>query len=139
MGETPMPRKQDVAAAESSLQYVVLRHEGIPEPHFDLMMELKPEALLTTWRSDVWPLENKTRLTPLKEHRREYLSYEGELTGSRGHVRRVESGSVTLLHHGATMMIVRFHRPDGPQEWLIGIFPDHCVVFAPSGPAKASE
>jgi hypothetical protein len=112
------------------LQYVVLRHEGVAEPHFDIMFELERGALLTTWRSAIWPLQNKTRLTPLKDHRRDYLRYEGPLSDNRGQVRQVERGNLKLLHHGATMMIVELLRPGALEEWLIGIFPDHCVAFA---------
>jgi hypothetical protein len=32
-------------------RYVILRHEGIDQPHFDLMFEAAPGALLATWRS----------------------------------------------------------------------------------------
>jgi hypothetical protein len=76
------------------LQYVILRHEGIDSPHFDLMFEKSQGGLLATWRSDVWPIEQPTPVLRLADHRRDYLTYEGPLTGNRGSVRRVEAGAI---------------------------------------------
>ena len=88
------------------MRYVVLRHEGIPKPHFDLMLEREPDGPLATWRSPVWPLVNKTELVPLPDHRRDYLTYEGPLTDDRGHVKRVAEGTFEWLKQGLTMSIV---------------------------------
>ncbi len=79
------------------LQYVILRHEGIDSPHFDLMFETTAGGLLATWRSDAWPIEQPTPLLRLGDHRRDYLTYEGPLTGNRGSVRRVEAGAIARL------------------------------------------
>ena len=76
----------------ASLRYVVLRHEQIDEPHFDLMFETSPGSLLATWRSDEWPLTSRSHLEPLGDHRRAYLDYEGPVSGNRGGVRRVAAG-----------------------------------------------
>ena len=119
------------------LQYVVLRHEGIADPHYDLMLELAPGAALTTWRSLVWPLRNPTPLTPLDDHRREYLTYEGPLTGDRGAVRRVAGGSYELIHRGRVMLIVRLPGQQ-PDEWLIADAPGGSVAVPASGEAGAS-
>ena len=75
------------------LRYVVLRHEGVEEPHFDLMFETSPGSMLATWRSPQWPVEMLTPLTPLPDHRPWYLTYEGEVSGQRGWVRRTASGT----------------------------------------------
>ena len=79
-----------------ALRYVVLRHEGIAEPHFDLMFEFEPDLPLRTWQSPVWPITKRTRLTPLAPHRPAYLDYEGPVSGGRGHVRRVAGGTFTF-------------------------------------------
>lgn len=78
-----------------ALHYVILRHENIDAPHFDLMFETSPGSALATWRSDIWPIDRTIPLLRLGDHRRDYLTYEGPLTGNRGSVRRVESGSVS--------------------------------------------
>ena len=76
----------------SPVNYVILRHEGVADPHFDLMFETRPGSELATWRSDRWPIETPTPLKRLKDHRRIYLDYEGELSGHRGRVHRVNHG-----------------------------------------------
>jgi hypothetical protein len=88
------------ASAEET-QFVVLRHEGIAAPHFDLMIESSPGSKLTTWRSKEWPIERQTELTRIGEHRREYLDFEGDLSGNRGRVRRVASGICRVEKTGA--------------------------------------
>jgi hypothetical protein len=83
----PRPPKPD-----PQLKYVILRHEAIDSPHFDLMFETTPGSSLQTWRSEVWPIDQDTELVKLSDHRRDYLTYEGPISGDRGHVRRVASG-----------------------------------------------
>jgi hypothetical protein len=78
--------------SEAALRYVVLRHDGIPDPHFDLMFESEPGGALTTWRAPTWPITSRVELTPLGPHRREYLAYEGPVSGGRGFVVRIEAG-----------------------------------------------
>ena len=78
------------------LQYVILWHDGIREPHFDLMFETLPGSALSTWRSSAWPIESPTAVTRLKAHRRAYLEFEGELSERRGHVTRVGTGTCNV-------------------------------------------
>lgn len=75
------------------LRYAVLRHSEISEPHFDLMFETLPGSMLATWRSESWPIEQRTELRRLRDHRRLYLDYEGQLTDQRGTVYRVAEGT----------------------------------------------
>ena len=75
------------------LRYVVLRHEGVEPPHFDLMFETAEGSALATWRAAEWPLRMMLPLTHLPDHRPSYLTYEGELSNDRGWVRRVASGT----------------------------------------------
>lgn len=74
------------------LCYVILRHEGIPEPHFDLMFETAPGSALKTWRSPAWPIIKPTPLIALGDHRQSFLDYDGPLSNNRGHVRRIGRG-----------------------------------------------
>lgn len=85
-----MPRKSD------SLRFVVLYHTGFGEPHFDLMFETESGSTLTTWRSVAWPIDRPTRLIRLGAHRRDYLAYEGDVSGGRGQVRRVAQGACSI-------------------------------------------
>jgi hypothetical protein len=78
------------------MRYVVLRHEGVTDPHFDLMFESEPAGPLRTWRSPVWPIRERVRVVPLDLHRRAYLDYEGPVSGDRGYVTRVAAGTYDL-------------------------------------------
>ncbi len=91
---------------------VLLRHETRRGGHFDFMIEdpawlrmyasekgvgsLYRATPLLTWRCTLalaeWPAAQCVELEELPPHRREYLDYEGELTGDRGSVRRVDRG-----------------------------------------------
>jgi hypothetical protein len=73
-------------------RYAILHHQGVPEPHFDLLLEAEPGAGLLTWRIPCWPMELPTVAVPLPAHRVDYLSYEGPISGGRGWVKRVEGG-----------------------------------------------
>ena len=78
---------------EQPLRYVVLRHEGVDDPHYDVMFETAPDSPLATWRATEWPLRTGTPITHLPDHRPSYLHYEGELSDRRGWVRRVAAGT----------------------------------------------
>lgn len=45
-------------------------------------------------------------LTPLAEHRRAYLEYEGPVSGNRGAVRRVAGGSYKVLQNDPDTLVV---------------------------------
>jgi hypothetical protein len=75
-----------------SHRFVILRHEGVEQPHFDLMFETAPGSTLATWRSERWPMDRPTIVTRIGDHRATYLEYEGPLSDDRGHVKRVAGG-----------------------------------------------
>jgi len=81
----------------SLLRYVVLHHTGLEQPHFDVMMETAPGSPLASWRCAHWPPRPADAFMPLGDHRRDYLDYEGPVSGSRGHVRRVAAGRVQSI------------------------------------------
>ncbi len=85
-----------ISPTPPALRYVVLRHENIPDPHFDLMFETMPGSPLVAWRSPDWPIQTETSLIKLADHRREYLDYEGPIGGERGEVHRVTTGFYRL-------------------------------------------
>jgi hypothetical protein len=72
--------------------YRVLHHTGIPDPHYDLLLETSKKARLPTWRFPAWPIEKPTRVTRLEDHRRRYLSYTGKIDGNRGSVATKDFG-----------------------------------------------
>ena len=79
------------------LRYVVLHHTGHGPDHFDLMVEWSPgSALLATWRITPGRGDAETSAEQLDDHRRAYLDYEGEVSGGRGVVTRVDAGTCRL-------------------------------------------
>jgi hypothetical protein len=78
------------------LRYVILQHSDTSEPHFDLMVETLPGSMLATWRSEGWPIETRTPLKRLRDHRRLYLDYEGQLSEQRGSVYRIAEGNCSV-------------------------------------------
>jgi hypothetical protein len=75
------------------LRFAVLWHSGIEEPHFDFMVETRPGSDLATWRVGSWPIMQSTEAKRLKDHRRMFLDYQGQLSGHRGQVEKVAGGA----------------------------------------------
>jgi hypothetical protein len=76
-------------------RYVVLRHEGIANPHFDFMCENGAGSLLTL-RYQTWPPEDPQIFDRLPDHRIDYLTYEGPVSNNRGFVSRIAQGACTV-------------------------------------------
>jgi hypothetical protein len=83
--------------ADFPLRYVVLHHTGIDSPHFDFMVETALASRLATWRTSHWPVSAGQGFEPLDLHRREYLDYEGPVSGNRGHVKRIAVGCCRVV------------------------------------------
>jgi hypothetical protein len=91
-------------------RFVVLLHEvppGYPRgAHYDLMLEQGHS--LWTWACESLPgMEKTTPAQRLADHRREYLDYEGPVSGDRGHVTRVDSGDYELVASEPALLQVR--------------------------------
>jgi hypothetical protein len=72
-------------------RFVLLEHDH-PRPHWDLMLEAG--SVLWTWRLPQVPSPPCTLpVERLPDHRLLYLDYEGPVSGARGTVRRVLSGT----------------------------------------------
>jgi hypothetical protein len=116
-----------MCAESATLRFVVLYHDQIPGPHFDLMFEIKPGGELATWRSPRWPIGSETPLTALHPHRPAYLQFEGDLSENRGRVRRIaagtfrrdEEGAIVFLDPGGLASIKIHSQADG--TWLANV------------------
>jgi len=84
-------------------RYVILEHDwdGV---HYDLMFE-QGERLLT-WRLDSRLQPGVQSATKLQDHRKDYLTYEGLVSGNRGSVRRVAEGSFSVTASKSQEMIL---------------------------------
>jgi hypothetical protein len=78
-------------------RFVVLWHNGIDAPHYDLMFETSPGSALATWRSPVWPINSSTTITNLRDHRAAFLNFQGALSGDRGTVTQIATGNCRIL------------------------------------------
>src|SRR5215210_6862765 len=83
-----MPMHQPTA-----LRFAVLQHAGIDRPHFDFLHETAPGSMLRTWRLEAWPVRGVQEAAPIRDHRPAFLTYQGTLTGDRGHVMRIDEGT----------------------------------------------
>jgi hypothetical protein len=104
----------------ATLRYVVLHHTGIPHAHFDLMIELHAGSELATWRCAHWPPRAHGKFEAIAPHRRDYLEYEGAVSGDRGNVKRVAAGvAMIVAEHGNELIVrlddweLRLPRPGG--------------------------
>lgn len=103
--------------AMQPLRYVVLHHTGGTESsHFDLMFETLPGSMLATWRSETWPIELPVQLTRLRDHRRLYLEYEGDLADHRGRVYRVAEGNCEVEVGADAVWTIRLLSGISPQS-----------------------
>ncbi len=130
-------------------RYVVLRHEVAissqerlrPSPevsprgdHFDWMFEVGEELL--TWACEEWlsPTDaSDAAALHLPPHRLAYLDYEGEVSGDRGTVRRVEAGTHRLLQaaedrylfavQGGRTGTLTFYRTASSAWWTMAFAP----------------
>lgn len=76
-------------------RFVILHHRLDGGEHWDLMLE--QGDVLLTWQLLRDPTDPSNFPIPARrigDHRKAYLDYEGPLTGNRGFVRRVDSGTV---------------------------------------------
>ena len=87
-------------------RFVLLEHTGAPDDpagrHFDLLLEAGPAC--RTWRLMVVPISGGDPVPALElpPHRLEWLErLEGDVSGGRGHARRVDAGSYALLSSDA--------------------------------------
>ena len=80
----------------NALRYVVLHHVGMSTLHFDLLFEWAAGETLTSFRCPAWPPIVGDRFEERPDHRAIYLTREGPLSGGRGSVTRIASG--TIVH-----------------------------------------
>jgi hypothetical protein len=86
----------------SQPRYVVLYHEmpgaNDRESHWDLMFEVGD--VLATFALGRPPGESAEQIAEvLPDHRREYLDYEGPISGGRGSVSRWDEGIYEAIRH----------------------------------------
>jgi hypothetical protein len=76
-------------------RFALLLHTH-PREHYDLVMDQPESDELATWRISNEIIPNFTSLHARKifDHRRAYLTYEGEVSNNRGRVKRIDEGTI---------------------------------------------
>lgn len=115
------------------MRFAVLHHTGWPgrPDHYDLLLQYADgdddnSAVLKTFATlrDEFPATH-VQLKKIADHRRAYLELQGELSGGRGHVTRVDGGDLRFISiPGDTWQDVRFELHG---EKLRGNFRLHCA------------
>ena len=85
---------------QPNLQFVILQHVMKDGEHWDLMLETKDA--LATWQLREHPTQLGAGVSSIAtkrigDHRKAYLEYEGPVSGGRGTVTRVDSGTWRLI------------------------------------------
>jgi len=83
-------------------QFVVLHHSQIDEPHFDFLFETSPTSDLITFRLSQWPITQVQPVRSLRNHRRHYLTFEGDISGQVGRVDRIAHGFLYAVDTDST-------------------------------------
>ena len=66
------------------------------------------DGKLRTWAVELSPdTPTEQDATPLADHRLEYLTYEGEISGGRGHVTRWDEGEYVTLRDDVSGFVVK--------------------------------
>ncbi len=91
-------------------RYVILLHVGHGTDHYDLM--LADGDALATWQMTDDPaglsVGQSFPATKLADHRSEYLTYEGLVSGGRGRVSRVAEGSYDVTSREEGRWVLEF-------------------------------
>ncbi|MBL9031995.1 MAG: hypothetical protein JNM80_09850 [Phycisphaerae bacterium] len=89
---------------------VLLKHT-IPDGswHYDWLVERAPGAALMAFRVRDWidgALGPGFEAEAMPDHRRDYLDYEGEVSGGRGRVERVAIGEMRIAADGFERVVI---------------------------------
>ena len=79
-------------------RFVILHHQTTMDAHWDVMLE--SDIGLATWSITPQCTSGSSftcQAMPLSPHRKHYLDYEGEISGNRGTVRRIDAGTYEQL------------------------------------------
>jgi len=92
-------------------RFTLLKHETEDDVHVDFLLENEQETLWT-WRiNDVeffsQPAENRSiSAVRIFDHRKLYLDFEGELSGSRGRVMQIDTGTWQFVRQNKNRLVI---------------------------------
>jgi hypothetical protein len=108
-------------------RFVVLHHEmpdASPRPsHWDFMLE--DGCVLRTWALDCDVLDyGLDGAKQLPDHRLEYLEFEGEISGNRGRVKRIDRGEYETLERNESLWRVKLFGTTFQEECILARDPE---------------
>jgi len=90
-------------------RFVIHKHTHGKDIHWDLMIE--QENCLKTWRLEVPPEKlatQKTKATPIFDHNKKFLTYQGPVNNGKGDVEIVDEGFYTTKSADENQMNINF-------------------------------
>lgn len=115
-------------------RFVILRHDDPRGLHWDLMLE--QAGSLRTWSLQQPPqLGEPIDGRALADHRKDYLDYEGPVSGGRGTVSRHDAGTYRTLEQADDRLVVQLagevlsaiatlsRLPDAAGRWQLRLEP----------------
>jgi hypothetical protein len=90
-------------------QFVIHKHTRGDDVHWDLMIEYAD--CLKTWRLDNPPeklTSEKTKATPIFDHDKKFLTYQGSVNNGKGSVERVDGGLCEILSNNENELKIKF-------------------------------
>lgn len=98
------------------LQWVVLHHTLLDgSSHYDWLLEPAADAPLLSLRAPAPLGAGDFSVERLADHRRIYLSFEGDIGAGRGSVKRIQQGTLLDITASPTAINARLH--DGCAIW----------------------
>ncbi len=90
----------------------VIHHHICEDEHYDLMIE--DNDSLKTWRIGQKDLSilidgHEIRGQKIKDHRKEYLSFEGQINSGKGRVEIFDSGKLVFIDNDINKIRCKFH------------------------------
>ena len=97
------------------LPTALLRHESAAGLHYDWLLTDPNNVKGKLWTGRValpshqWQHVRSFDVESSVPHRREYLTYQGAISNSRGHVTRTDQGSIAIELWSVSRIVVQIH------------------------------
>ncbi|HBG28919.1 MAG: hypothetical protein A2Y10_16570 [Planctomycetes bacterium GWF2_41_51] len=100
---------KDISNIPLKRKFVIHKHTRETDVHWDLMIEW-PDVL-KTWRLDSPPeklTNEKTKATPIQDHDKKFLTYQGPVNNGTGTVELADEGTCTIESDDGKILKIAF-------------------------------
>lgn len=120
------------------LQWVVLHHTLLDgSSHYDWLLEPAADAPLLSLRVPAPLTAGTFPVERLADHRRIYLTFEGDIGARRGSVKRIQQGNI--LNITASPTAIEAHLQDGYTIWHVTATQDQAHVVRAQPPPPCCD